>query len=83
MRKGILTLFILIITVIIANAQGKKVDFSMYQQISSEDVEKEITTIIEKNPDAKFSVIMGTAMARFRGKVDGRLVSEIIKKKIS
>ncbi len=54
--------------------------------ITKKEVEKIIDEILEKDPalkkEKKFSAIMGEAMKVLRGKVDGKLVAEIIKKKL-
>ncbi|MFP4111370.1 MAG: Glu-tRNA(Gln) amidotransferase subunit GatE [Candidatus Woesearchaeota archaeon] len=61
-------------------AKGKSVDFSKYKPISREDIENKIIDIAEKNKSASFGALMGKAMAEFKGKVDGKVVSEIIRK---
>ena len=57
--------------------------------LSEEEVEKIINEIIQQNTDAirakgmgAMGMIMGRAMAKLRGKADGRLVSSLVRKKI-
>ncbi|MCK5107823.1 MAG: GatB/YqeY domain-containing protein, partial [Nanoarchaeota archaeon] len=68
--------------ILLEYAQGKKPDYSTYQPISEKEIEKEIKLIISKNKNAPIGALMGQAMAKFRGKVDGKLVMQIIKKNI-
>ena len=61
-------------------AEGKKMNFSKYKTISEQNLEKAIKEIVEKNKNAPFNALMGIVMGKFRGKVDGKKVAEIIKK---
>ncbi len=60
--------------------KGNKPDYSKYKGVSDKELEKEIKSIIDKNKGAPFGALMGQAMAKFRGKVDGKKVSEVLKK---
>ena len=55
-------------------------DLSKLKQVDDKNLEKEIKTIIDKNKGAPFGALMGMVMAKFKGKVDGKKVSEILKK---
>ena len=56
------------------------------KSMDKKEIEKIIDEIFEKYPylkeEKKFSAIMGEAMKILRGKVDGKIVAEIIKKKL-
>ena len=57
-----------------------EIDFSKYEKLSDQVIEEEIKKIINENKDVPFGALMGMAMKKFNGKVDGKKVSEIIKK---
>ena len=44
------------------------------------EIEKEIKTLIDKNPGVNINALMGDAMKTLRGKADGKKVMEILKK---
>jgi len=60
--------------------QGKKIDLNKYKTASDSEVEKVIKEIIQNNKDASFNALMGIAMGKLRGKVEGSKVAELIKK---
>lgn len=70
-----------IIDLLEKKASGEKVKIS-FEAISEEQLEKEIRQIIREKPGLSESAYMGLAMAKFRGKVDGRKVMEMVKKYI-
>lgn len=61
-------------------AQGKHVDLNKYKQVDHRELENKLKEIIHKNKDASFSALMGEAMKTFRGSVDGKIVSDLLKK---
>jgi glutamyl-tRNA(Gln) amidotransferase subunit E len=61
-------------------AKGKTIDLSKFKQVDNKQLEKEIKAIIDKNKGAPFGALMGMVMAKFNGKIDGKKVSEILKK---
>ncbi len=66
--------------VIIELAKGNDVDYSKYKGVSDKELMKEIKKIVSKNKNVPFGSLMGKCMAEFRGKVDGKKVSEVLKK---
>ncbi len=60
--------------------EGKKIDLSRYKTLNEGEIEKIMKEIIQNNKDAPFNALMGIAMGRLRGKVEGSKVAEIIKK---
>ncbi|MBI5871490.1 Glu-tRNA(Gln) amidotransferase subunit GatE [archaeon] len=62
-------------------AQGRKIEIQMYKPAESmEELEREIKNIAEENKSASINALMGIAMQKYRGKVDGKKVMEILKK---
>ncbi len=57
-----------------------RINLEKYKTISDSDVEKIIKDIVNNNPKATFSGLMGEAMKTLRGKVGGKKVSDFINK---
>jgi len=68
--------------VLCEKALGKNVDLDRFKKISNEEIENVVKDVINQNKGAPFNALMGIAMERLRGKADGKVVSEIIKKLI-
>ncbi len=60
-------------------AKGKKVDFKKYKKVSTSSLESEIKSLVKANKKLSPNALMGMIMAKYRGKVDGKKVMEIIK----
>lgn len=63
-------------------AKGKKIDLSKYKQVDLKDLEKDIKGIVEKNKELSVGALMGIVMNKYRGKVEGKVVSELIRKNL-
>lgn len=63
-------------------ASGQKIDVAQFESISEENLDVEIKKIIAEKPGLSASAYMGLIMAKHRGKVDGKVVMEILKKYI-
>jgi len=62
-------------------AKGSSVEDSLkIEKADSGEIEGEIANIIKEKPGLSVGAYMGLVMAKFKGKVDGRQVSEIIGK---
>lgn len=61
-------------------SKGNKPDYSKYKSLDLIDVETEIKKIIEENKGKTSGAVMGIAMAKFRGKVEGKKIMELINK---
>ncbi|MBA3064535.1 Glu-tRNA(Gln) amidotransferase subunit GatE [Candidatus Woesearchaeota archaeon] len=66
--------------ILVEKAQGKKADYSKYILISDEEIKKILREIIAKNKGAPFNALMGQAMAKLRGKADGKKIVEMLKR---
>ncbi len=64
---------------LVEKAKGNKVDVSKYKRASMGDIESEIKKIVKDNPGASPNALMGEVMKKFRGKVDGKKVMELLK----
>ena len=69
--------------ILVEKANGKKVDYKKYLLMSDEEIKKILKEIIEKNKGAPFNALIGQAMARLRGKADGKKIVDLLKKEIS
>lgn len=66
--------------VLVDIAKGKKPNYKKYKIVSKKDIEKEIKKIIKKNKKISFNALMGDIMKKYRGKVDGKELTQLIKK---
>lgn len=69
-----------IIEILSKAAEGKKISLEDYKTISDSELEKAIKEIVSSNKGMTIGALMGIVMSRFKGKVDGKKASEIIKK---
>ncbi|MBI2148654.1 Glu-tRNA(Gln) amidotransferase subunit GatE [Candidatus Woesearchaeota archaeon] len=60
--------------------KDEKINLNKYKVISDKELELEIKKIVETNPNVVFGGLMGDVMKKFKGKVDGRKVAELIRK---
>lgn len=60
-------------------ANGNILDLKKYKQVSTSGIESEIKKIVQSNNKLSPNALMGMVMAKYRGKVDGKKVMEIIK----
>ncbi len=67
-----------IVELLAASAQGKKLDITQFKKVAVGDVEQEITKLVQKNKDVSPNGLMGVIMKKYRGKVDGKKVMQII-----
>lgn len=52
------------------------------QQLSSEELEKIVTEVIEEVPDKNMGKIIGLVMSKVKGKADGSAVSSLVRQKL-
>ncbi|MBI3035961.1 Glu-tRNA(Gln) amidotransferase subunit GatE [Candidatus Woesearchaeota archaeon] len=71
-----------IIELLIKKIRNEKIELKEFEAVSEKDLEKEIKKVINEKPNLNISAYMGLVMAKYRGKVEGRKVMEMIKKLI-
>ena len=59
--------------------RGKKINLNNYKTMSDNELKREIKKIVSENKNAPFNALMGMVMDKFRGKVEGKKVVEILK----
>lgn len=69
-----------VMDILVEVLQGKKVNIEKYKGVDEKELEKELKKIVEENPGATMNALMGEAMKKFRGKVDGKKIMEILKR---
>lgn len=69
-----------ILDILVEILQGKKIDLHKYKSVDSHTLEKELKELIATNKGAPFNALMGEAMKKYRGKVDGQRIMELLKK---
>jgi len=63
-------------------ASGKKLELSKFGLMSDTDLEKELQQIVSENQGMQFNALIGKAMAKLRGKAEGKKIAELLKKLI-
>ena len=69
-----------VLDILVEILQGKKVDIHKYKAVDEKTLEKELKELIHANKGAPMNALMGEAMKKYRGKVDGQRVMELLKK---
>ncbi len=69
-----------VIEILAEIAKGHKIDISKFRKISDEELKKEINKIIKEKPGLSHNAYMGLIMNKFRGKINGRKVMEMLRK---
>lgn len=69
-----------IIDLLVKKARNEKIDISQFKSISDKELEKDIEKTIKEKPGLNASAYMGLVMAKYRGKIDGKKVMEMINK---
>ncbi|MBI2106748.1 Glu-tRNA(Gln) amidotransferase subunit GatE [Candidatus Woesearchaeota archaeon] len=69
-----------IVDILVAHCKNEEVDFNSFKKVSDKEIEIEIKKIINDNKELNANAVMGIIMKKYRGKVDGKKIFEIIKK---
>jgi Glu-tRNA(Gln) amidotransferase subunit E-like FAD-binding protein len=66
---------------LVAAVNGKKLDFAKFKGVDDSELERVVDEVIAADPNAPVNALMGAAMAKLRGKADGKKVMELLQKK--
>jgi glutamyl-tRNA(Gln) amidotransferase subunit E len=66
--------------ILVASAEGKKIDLSKYSVLNDAELEREIKEIMSKNKGLPLNAMIGKVMEKLRGKADGKKIVDILKK---
>ncbi|MBI2134750.1 Glu-tRNA(Gln) amidotransferase subunit GatE [Candidatus Woesearchaeota archaeon] len=69
-----------VIDLLVKKINDEKIDFAKFASVSEKDIEKEIKELIEKKKDLSLGAYMGILMSKYRGKIDGSRIMELLKK---
>ncbi len=69
-----------IIELLAKKIKNEKIDLREFETVSEKELEIEIEKIVNEKPGLNAGAYMGLAMAKYRGKVEGKKVMEILKK---
>ncbi len=61
-------------------AQGGALDLARFRAVDLGQVEADIAQLVRANPGKNQGVLMGMAMQKWRGKVDGKVVAQLVQK---
>ena len=59
---------------------NEKIDFDKFSSVSGKELEKEVQKLIGERKGLSIGAYMGLLMAKYRGKVDGSKIMELLKK---
>jgi len=59
---------------------NKKVNLEQFKSVNYSEIENEIQELIKKKPELSTNAVMGILMGKYRGRVDGKKLIEIINK---
>jgi Glu-tRNA(Gln) amidotransferase subunit E-like FAD-binding protein len=65
---------------VISDMKNNKLELNKYKKMDIKDIENEIRNIVEKNKELTENAVMGMIMSKYKGKVNGKDVMNIIKK---
>ena len=69
-----------VIEILVDHCNGKEVNFNNYRKVSDKEIENEIKKIISNKKDLSPNAVMGIIMSKYKGKVEGKKVFELINK---
>lgn len=69
-----------VLDILVEILQGKKVDIEKYKAVDEKTLEIELKALIQENKGAPINALMGEAMKKYRGKIDGQRVMVLLKK---
>ncbi|MEK6875898.1 MAG: hypothetical protein AABX63_00685, partial [Nanoarchaeota archaeon] len=71
-----------IIDLLIKKIRNEKIKLEEFAGVSLEDLEKEIKELLEKKKGLNIGAYMGILMGKYRGKIDGKKIMELLRKYI-
>ncbi len=71
-----------VIGLLVKKIKNEKIDLSGFEAVSDTELEKEIKKMIQEKPGLNIGGYMGLLMGKYRGKVDGKKIMEILKRHI-
>ena len=71
-----------IIDLLIQKIKNKKIDLKEFTGVSLIDIEKDIKKLIDEKEGLNIGAYMGIIMGKYRGKIDGKKIMELLKKYI-
>jgi len=69
-----------IIDLLIKKIKNEKIKLEEFTGISEKDIEKEVIDLIERKKGLNIGAYMGILMGKYRGKVDGKKIMELLRK---
>ena len=60
--------------------KNKKIDLKEFTGFSLTDIEKDIKKLIDEKEGLNIGAYMGIIMSKYRGKIDGKKIMEILRK---
>ena len=67
-----------IVDIVLKLHAGEKINYNDFKPISIEDISEEVKKLVEEMDGAPLGAIIGKAMSQFKGKVDGKELTQLI-----
>ena len=71
-----------VIEILSKKIKGEKIDLKHFEAVDAKDVEAEVKKLIKEKPGLTVGGYMGLLMAKYRGKVDGKVLSSLLQKHV-
>jgi Glu-tRNA(Gln) amidotransferase subunit E-like FAD-binding protein len=71
-----------VIEILSKKIKGEKIDLKHFETVDSKEVEAEVKKLIKEKPGLTVGGYMGLLMAKYRGKVDGKVLSSLLHKHV-
>jgi len=68
---------------LVKRVKGETINLDDFKGVDDSEIEAAVTELVKEKPGLNIGGYMGLVMAKFKGKVDGKKVSEILKKVIN
>ncbi len=69
-----------VLEILVEIVKGNEIDLTKYKIADNSEIKKVLRNLVEENPNLTIGALMGDAMKIFRGKVDGKVIMELLKK---
>jgi len=69
-----------VLDILVKKLKGENVNLDSFKGVSDSELEKVLKKLVDANPNVPIGGLMGDAMKKFRGKVEGKKIMSILKK---
>jgi len=66
--------------ILVAICKGESVDYSKYEPLSEDELEKEIKNVLRESEGLEFKAVIGKVMGSLKGRAEGKKIMEMLKR---